>query len=101
MTKPISKATTLIPKTVFLHFKQKTKIGVYTLSSFLLIGFLFSGRSLPFNKKLISTGVSVMAKKASTIRMNDFVQAKGLNNFPSIPVSKKTGRKDAITISVE
>jgi hypothetical protein len=27
-----------------------------------------------------------MAKKASTMRIKDFVQAKGLNNFPSMPV---------------
>ena len=71
------------------------------LSSFLLIGFLFSGRSLPLSRKLISTGVRVMAKKASTISINDFVQANGLNNLPSIPVRRNTGKKEAITMSVE
>jgi hypothetical protein len=65
-----------------------------------LIGFLFSGRSLPFRRKLINTGDSVMAKKASTISIKDLVQAKGLNNLPSIPVSKNTGRKEAITIKL-
>ena len=62
---------------------------------------MFSVRSLPLNKKLIRTGVSVIAKKASTIRIKDFVQANGLNNLPSIPVSKNTGKNDAITIIVE
>ena len=71
------------------------------LSNFLLIGFLSSGRSFPFSKKLINTGVSVMAKKASTISINDFVQASGLNNLPSIPVRRNTGKKDVITIIVE
>ena len=67
----------------------------------MLIGFLFSGRSFPFSKKLISTGVSVMAKKASTISINDFVQANGPNNLPYIPVRRNTGKKDVITIIVE
>jgi hypothetical protein len=39
-----------------------------------------------------------MAKKASTMRIKDFVQAKGLNNFPSMPVRRNTGKNDAITI---
>jgi hypothetical protein len=40
----------------------------------------------------------VMAKKASTIKMNDFVQANGLNNFPSIPVSKKQAEKKQLRL---
>lgn len=71
------------------------------ISNFLLIGFLFSVRSLPLSKKLIKTGVSVMARNASTMSMNDFVQANGLNSFPSIPVSRNTGKNDAMTIIVE
>jgi hypothetical protein len=56
---------------------------------------------LPFNKKLIKTGVSVMAKNASTMRIKDFVYAKGLNNLPSMPVKRNTGKNEAITIMVE
>jgi hypothetical protein len=33
--------------------------------------------------------------------MKVFVNASGENNFPSCPVSKKTGRKEAIIIMVE
>ena len=42
-----------------------------------------------------------MAKKASTININDLVHAKGLKSLPSIPVSRNTGKKDAITMIVE
>jgi hypothetical protein len=64
-------------------------------------GFLVSGRNLPLRIKEIKTGVKVMAKKASTNKMKVFVHARGLNNLPSIPVNKKTGKKEVTTIMVE
>ena len=93
---PIARAIIFIPIIVFRHRKHQERIGVYIFSSMRVTGFLFSGLSLPFIKKEISTGVSVMARKASTIKINVFVQASGENSFPSMPVSKSTGRKDAI-----
>ena len=43
----------------------------------------------------------MIARTASTNKINVFVQANGANNLPSIPVNKNTGKKDAITTKVE
>ena len=56
---------------------------------------------LGFSRKLINTGVRVMARKASISRIRVFVQAKGANSFPSCPVSMNTGRKEVMTTRVE
>ena len=86
---------------VLRHLKHNFKMGVYIFSKVLVIGFAISGFNLPFSKKEISTGVNVMASTASISSINVFVQAKGLNSFPSIPVNKNTGRKEVTTIMVE
>ena len=86
---------------VLRQFKQNFNAGLYTFSSIRVTGFFASGRNLPFSIKEIKTGVKVIAKNASTNKMKVFVQANGLNNFPSIPVNKKTGRNEVTTMIVE
>jgi hypothetical protein len=45
--------------------------------------------------------VKVIARMASISNMKVFVKARGWNILPSIPVSRKTGRKEATTTIVE
>jgi len=65
------------------------------------MGLELSGLSFPFRIKEIRMGVRVMARKASIISINVFVQARGWKSLPSMPVSKKTGRNEVITTMVE
>src|SRR5678815_4325238 len=77
ITIPVINAITFTARMVLRHLKHQSRIGVYIFSNVLVIGFAFSGFNLPFNMKEISTGVSVIARNASTSNMNVFVQANG------------------------
>jgi len=75
--------------------------GSYIFSNVLFTGLELSGLNLPLIKKDISTGANVITSTASTIKIKVFVYARGPNNFPSCPVNKKTGKKEAMMIIVE
>jgi hypothetical protein len=77
-------------KCFFSIFKKKIELCIPTFH-FSIDWFLFSGRSLSASNWLKL--VSVIAKNASTISINDFVHANGLNNFlPSPSVEKRVKR---------
>ena len=65
------------------------------------MGFSDSVLHFPFKKNEINTGTNVTATNASMNKINVFVQASGENNFPSCPVSIKTGKNEATIMIVE
>ena len=65
------------------------------------MGFFSSGLNLPRISIVIKTGISEITTIAAPTIVNVFVNASGLNNFPSCPVNKKTGRNETKIISSE
>ena len=47
------------------------------------------------------TGTNVTDRMATAINANDFVNASGRNNLPSIPPSANTGRNETSMMSTE
>src|SRR5665647_3617562 len=96
-----SNAIMFIAIVVLRHLIHQRMSGSYIFPNPLLIGLWFSGVNFPFIKNEINTGVSVITSMASTATINVLVNANGPNNFPSCPVNKNTGKKEAIIIMVE
>ena len=64
-----------------------------------MIGFFFSGITLPRMKSSISTGTSVTDSSAAAAIAKVFVNASGANIRPSCASSVNTGRNDTVMIS--
>jgi hypothetical protein len=64
-----------------------------------LIGFFFSGITLPRMNSSISTGTSVIDSSAADAIAKVLVNASGANMRPSCASSVNTGRKDTVMIS--
>ena len=79
----IASAIRLIAIVIFLCFKTQCITGSYILIKKFVTGFLFSGLNFPRISIVIKTGIKVISTIAEPASINVFVNARGLNNFPS------------------
>ncbi len=93
-------AAILMARVVFRHLSTTRMTGSYIFSRTRVTGLALSGLNFPFMKMEIRAGARVITSSASTIMMNVLVNASGWNSLPSCPVSRNTGRKEVMMITV-